>query len=138
MSQTKYELMVIIDPSVDERTVAPTLDKFLAVVPKEGGTIENIDIWGRRKFAYPIKKQTEGTYAVIKIESESATIQELDRLLNISEDILRTKVLRAEEAVVDLRKASDKDKADAPQADAKPEVKVDAKPEAKADAKAGA
>lgn len=122
MSQTKYELMVIIDPSVDDRTVAPTLDKFLAVVPKEGGTIENIDIWGRRKFAYPIKKQTEGTYAVINLESTPATVQELDRLLNISESVLRTKVLRAEEAVVDLRKSADEkssDEAPAAEADAK-------------------
>ncbi len=103
MSQIKYEIMIIIDPSIDERTVAPTLDKFLAVVPKEGGTIEKIDIWGRRKFAYPIKKQAEGTYAVVNIESEPATVQELDRLLNLSEAILRTKVLRFEEAVVDLR-----------------------------------
>ena len=114
--------MVIIDPSVDDRTVAPTLDKFLAVVPKEGGTIENIDIWGRRKFAYPIKKQTEGTYAVINLESTPATVQELDRLLNISESVLRTKVLRAEEAVVDLRKSADEkssDEAPAAEADAK-------------------
>lgn len=101
--QTKYEMMIIIDPSVDDRSISTHLEKFLAVVPKEGGTVENVDVWGRRKFAYPIKKHTEGTYVVVTFESESATALELDRLLNIQETILRTKLLRADEAVVDLR-----------------------------------
>lgn len=104
MSQHKYEIMVIVEPDVDDRTVGSLLDKFLAVVPKEGGTVEKVDVWGRRKFAYPIKKFTEGSYAVVNVEAESSTVDELDRLLNLSESVLRTKVLRAEEAVVDMRK----------------------------------
>ena len=50
-----YELMVILDPEVDERTVAPSLDKFLTVITKSGGSIENVDIWGKRRMAYEIK-----------------------------------------------------------------------------------
>ena len=95
----QYELMVILDPEVDERTVSPSLDKFLNVIRNDGGTIENIDIWGRRRLAYEIDKKTEGIYAVVNFTAESATTNELDRQLKLSEAIMRTKVLRAEEAV---------------------------------------
>ncbi len=57
----QYELMVILDPEIDERTVAPSLDKFLNVIRNDGGTIEKIDIWGRRKLAYEIKKKNEAS-----------------------------------------------------------------------------
>ena len=61
----QYELMVILDPEIDERTVAPSLDKFLNVIRNDGGTIDNVDIWGRRRLAYEINKKTEGIYAVV-------------------------------------------------------------------------
>ncbi|HIY64988.1 MAG TPA: 30S ribosomal protein S6 [Candidatus Agrococcus pullicola] len=107
---TSYELMVIIDPEVDERTVAPQLDKFLDVIRKDGGTIENIDIWGRRRLAYEIQKKTEGIYAVVNFTAEPATTSEVDRQLKLSEAVMRTKVLRKDEAVVDLT-ATDADAA---------------------------
>lgn len=100
----QYELMVIIDPEIDERTVAPSLDKFLSVITKGGGTIENTDIWGRRKLAYEINKKSEGLYAVVNFSSDAATAQELDRQLKLSEAVMRTKVLRAEEAVARVAK----------------------------------
>ena len=90
----QYELMVILDHELDERTVAPSLDKFLAVVAKDGGTIDNIDIWGRRRLAYEIKKKAEGIYAVVSMSAEPATAQELDRQLGLNESVLRTKLLR--------------------------------------------
>ena len=89
-----YEVMIILDPIQDERTVAPSLDKFLEVVRNENGKVEKVDIWGKRRLAYPINKKDEGIYAVIDLTCESATVQELDRLLNLSDDVLRTKVLR--------------------------------------------
>lgn len=92
----QYEVMVILDPNQEERTVAPSLDKFLEVVRNEKGTVEKVDIWGKRRLAYPINKKDEGIYAVIDLNCESATVQELDRLLNLSDDILRTKVLRGD------------------------------------------
>jgi small subunit ribosomal protein S6 len=95
----QYELMVILDPEIDERTVAPSLDKFLNVIRNDGGTIDNVDIWGRRRLAYEIQKKSEGIYAVVNFTAESAATQELDRQLKLSEAVLRTKVLRAEEAV---------------------------------------
>ena len=60
-----YELMVILDPDLEERTVAPSLDTYLNVVRNDGGTVENVDIWGRRRLAYEIDKNAEGIYAVV-------------------------------------------------------------------------
>ncbi len=90
----QYELMMILDPEMDERNLQPTLEKMLAVVTKDGGTVDSMDIWGRRRLAYEIRKQTEGIYAVINLSSESATAQELDRQLGLNEQVLRTKLLR--------------------------------------------
>jgi small subunit ribosomal protein S6 len=92
----EYELMVILDPEIDERTVAPSLDKFLNVIRNDGGTIDNIDIWGRRRLAYEIQKKSEGIYAVIDFHATPATAKELDRQLGLNEVVLRTKVLRAD------------------------------------------
>ncbi|HQY34842.1 30S ribosomal protein S6 [Actinotalea sp.] len=89
-----YELMVILDPEIEERTVAPSLDKYLSVVTTAGGTIDKIDIWGRRRLAYEIAKKTEGIYAVVDFTAEPATAKELDRQLGLNEAVLRTKVMR--------------------------------------------
>jgi small subunit ribosomal protein S6 len=90
----RYELMVILDPELEERTVAPSLDQFLNVVRQGGGTVEKVDIWGRRRLAFEIAKKTEGIYAVVDLTAEPATVKELDRQLNLNEAVLRTKVLR--------------------------------------------
>ena len=90
----QYELMVILDPEIDERTVAPSLDKFLNVIRADGGTIDNVDIWGRRRLAYEIDKNAEGIYAVVSLQAEPATVKELDRQLTLNESVLRTKVIR--------------------------------------------
>jgi small subunit ribosomal protein S6 len=95
-----YELMVIIDPEVDERTVESSLQKFLNVITNDGGTIEKVDIWGRRRLAYEIQKKAEGIYAVVNFTSTPATAQELDRQLGLNETILRTKITRPEEQKV--------------------------------------
>ena len=68
-----YEMMVILDPQLEERTIAPSIDQFLT---------------------FEINKQTEGLYAVIDMHCEPATVAELDRQLNLNESILRTKVIR--------------------------------------------
>jgi len=91
-----YELMVILDPELEERTVAPSLDRFLNVVRKGGGSIENVNIWGRRKLAYEIKKKAEGIYAVVDMQAEPDLAKELDRQLNLNEAVLRTKLIRPE------------------------------------------
>jgi small subunit ribosomal protein S6 len=91
-----YEVMVILDPNLEERTIAPSLDTFLNVVKKDGGTVEKVDIWGKRRLAYEIDKHAEGIYAVVDVQAEPASVLELDRQLNLNESVLRTKVLRPE------------------------------------------
>lgn len=91
-----YELMVILDPELEERTVAPSLDQFLGVVRQGGGTVDKVDVWGRRRLAYEIEHKVEGIYAVLDVQAEPDTVKELDRQLNLNEAVLRTKVLRPE------------------------------------------
>ena len=90
----KYEIAVIINPDVDDRQVNGLLEKPLDVFSKAGGTVDNIDVWGRRRLAYDIQKKSEGIYVVVNFQSDPATAQELDRQLGLSEVILRTKLLR--------------------------------------------
>ncbi len=92
----KYELMVIFDPDNDERGVQQLFDKFLTVITKDGGTIDKIDHWGRRRLAYEINKKAEGLYAVADLTCEPATSKELDRQLGLSEQVLRTKLMRVD------------------------------------------
>ena len=92
----EYEVMVIFDPDTEERTLQPALDKHLKVITKGGGTVDNVDIWGRRRLAYEIRKKSEGIYAVIDLTAQPDTVKELDRQLNLNESILRTKVIRPE------------------------------------------
>jgi small subunit ribosomal protein S6 len=121
----QYELMVILDPEVDERTVGPSLDKFLGVIRNDGGTIDNVDIWGRRRLAYEINKKSEGIYAVVNFTANSDATVELDRQLKLSEAVMRTKVLRAEEAIAQVAAAAQR-------ADEKPARKRSAAPKAAA------
>lgn len=89
-----YEVMVILDPTLEERTIAPSLDTFLSVVKKEGGTVDKVDVWGRRRMSFEINKHVEGIYAIVDLRATPAAVQELDRQLNLNESVLRTKVLR--------------------------------------------
>ena len=93
----QYEVMVILDPTVEEKTVEPSLDKFLNVIRTAKGTVDRLDIWGRRRLAYEIQKKSEGIYAVINLTCSSEAVIELDRQLRLSEAVMRTKVLRAED-----------------------------------------
>ncbi|HCX86227.1 MAG TPA: 30S ribosomal protein S6 [Micrococcales bacterium] len=92
-----YELMLILDPEVDERTVAPSLEKFLSVITTGGGSVDKVDIWGKRRLAYEIDKRSEGIYAVVNMTATPALAQELDRQLGLNEAVMRTKLLRADE-----------------------------------------
>ncbi len=92
-----YELMVILDPDLEERTVGPSLDQFLTIVRNGGGSVEKVDIWGRRRMSFEINKKAEGIYAVVDLTAEPAVVKELDRQLNLNEAILRTKMIRPDQ-----------------------------------------
>jgi small subunit ribosomal protein S6 len=89
-----YEMMIILDPELEERTVQPSLDQFLNVIKTSGGSVDKVDVWGRRRLAYAIDKKFDGIYAVVDLTSEPDAVRELDRQLNLNEAILRTKILR--------------------------------------------
>ena len=92
----RYEVMVILDPDLEERTVAPSLDQFLNVIRQGGGNVEKVDVWGRRRLSFEIDKKAEGIYAVVDLQAEPAVVKELDRQLNLNEAVLRTKLIRPE------------------------------------------
>ena len=89
-----YELMIILDPNLEERTVQPSLDQFLKVVTGGGGKVEKVDIWGKRRLAYQIQKKSEGFYAVVDLTADPNVVLELDRQLNLNETICTYKPTR--------------------------------------------
>ena len=91
-----YEMMIILDPGLEETTVQPSLEQFLTVVKTGGGSVDKVDVWGRRRLAYEIDKRSEGIYAVIDMMALPDSVAELDRQLSLNEAVLRTKVLRME------------------------------------------
>jgi small subunit ribosomal protein S6 len=86
--------MVILDPEIDERTVTPTMEKFLKPVTAGGGSVEKIDVWGKRRLAYDINKRSEGIYVVIDMTTTPEVALEINRLMTLNESILRTKLQR--------------------------------------------
>ena len=88
---------LILDPDLEERTVAPSLDTYLNVIKKDGGTVNKVDIWGRRRLAYDINKKPEGIYAVLDMTCSPAAVAELDRQLSLNESVMRTKVMRPDQ-----------------------------------------
>jgi small subunit ribosomal protein S6 len=89
-----YEMMIILDPALEERTIQPSLDQFLQVVRSAGGTVDKVDIWGRRRLSYDIDKKSEGIYTVVDLTAEPDAVKELDRQLGLNEAVLRTKIIR--------------------------------------------
>lgn len=92
-----YEMMIILDPGLEEATVQPSLEQFLTVVKTGGGSVDKVDVWGRRRLAYEIDKRSEGIYAVIDMMAMPDSVAELDRQLSLNEAVLRTKVMRVEQ-----------------------------------------
>jgi small subunit ribosomal protein S6 len=90
----RYEVMVILDANLEERAVTPALEGFLKVIRDSKGQVEKVDVWGRRRMSYEIDKRHEGIYSVLDLTATPAAVAELDRQLNLSESVLRTKVLR--------------------------------------------
>ena len=92
----KYEVMILIDPTVEERQVDSVMEKYLKVVTDEKGTVDKVAVWGKRRLAYEIQNKSEAIYVVLNVTCEPATVQEIDRLFAIDEKIMRTKVMRPE------------------------------------------
>ncbi len=92
----KYEIMILVDSDIDERQVPGLIEKHLEAITAGGGTVDNVDHWGRRRLAYDINKKSEASYTVLQVTCTPELVQEMDRLMSIDEKIVRTKVLRLE------------------------------------------
>ena len=90
----KYETIFILHPSFDEEAVKANIEKFKGVIENGGGTVENVDFWGKRKLAYEINDKTEGYYVLVNFSSKSDFPAELDRIYKISEDIMRSIIIK--------------------------------------------
>ncbi len=89
-----YETMIVFDTSVDAQSIQIALDRALETIRSNGGTPGTIDRWGKRPLAYEIKKRKEGYYVLVEFSGESSTVDELDRILTLSDEVLRFKILR--------------------------------------------
>ncbi len=91
-----YELVCIVHPDLDENAFKGVLEKVNSWVTESGGTVDKLDVWGRRRMAYSIRKQREGQYAVMNISLPPAAAAELERSLRFQENILRSMITVAE------------------------------------------
>ena len=90
----KYELMLIVNPNADEERQKEIVDRLRATVEKGEGTVAGVDEWGKKKLAYEIKKEPEGVYTIITFTAVPATLAEVERVLGITDEVLRFKTIR--------------------------------------------
>ena len=91
--KNKYETIFVIDASLTEDQINATTEKFKSLI-EANATVESVDVWGKRRLAYPIDYKTEGYYVLVNFESQAEFIAELERVYNITDGILRTIVVR--------------------------------------------
>ncbi|WP_332525350.1 30S ribosomal protein S6 [Terrisporobacter sp.] len=92
----KYEVIFILHPSLDEDAVKANIEKFKGVVENGGGTIENVDFWGKRKLAYEIAKVNDGYYTLMHFNANPELPKELDRIFRITDGVLRHIIIKQE------------------------------------------
>jgi small subunit ribosomal protein S6 len=93
-----YEVVVILDATLEEEAIRPVLDRAMAPITKDGGKVTT-DRWGKRRFAYELKHRWEGYYVVLQTRAEPAAMEELHRVLSLADEVLRHKILRIPEQV---------------------------------------
>ena len=92
-----YELLLLLNPSLDDEARAALLDRVQGVITADGGVVDNVDSWGKRKLAFEIDKMTEGDYVLVDFHTVPAAIAELDRVLRITDPVLRFMLLARED-----------------------------------------
>lgn len=91
-----YECMVILEPALETEATENLVTRFTELIAKNGGKVENVNKWGKRRFAYPIGQNTDGYYVIINLQGENQTIDELDRVLKITDGVIRHMIIRLE------------------------------------------
>jgi len=92
-----YETLLVLKPDLEEETIDALMERFTGVITGEDGTIDNIDRWGKRRLAYEINGFTEGFYVVIDFQSEPATASELERIVKITDGVIRHLLIRKDD-----------------------------------------
>ena len=95
----QYEVMYVIDPTLDDGARVELINRFSELVKKNGGEVDRVDEWGKRRLAYAINYKTEGYYVLMYIKAPSSLPQELERNLQIADSVLRYLVIRYEGAL---------------------------------------
>ncbi len=99
----KYELMYIIDTAVEEEARKALIERFNGIVTQNGGKVEKVEEWGKRRLAYAIDYKTEGYYVLVNFEAESPVPAEVERNLKITDSVIRYQVIRLEERKVGIK-----------------------------------
>jgi small subunit ribosomal protein S6 len=92
----KYEVIYIVKP-VEEEAVNAVVTKFENLITNNGGTVEKIDRWGKKRLAYEVKDHAEGFYFLVNFAGEPAVIAELDRVMKITDEILKHMIIKKDE-----------------------------------------
>lgn len=96
-----YETMIIFDPEIEEQEVRDITSRATEVLTAGGGAVRNVDFWGKRPFAYEIKHKKEGWYTVLTADAEPAAIDEMSRVLSLTDAVFRHKTMRLPDHVVE-------------------------------------
>ena len=91
-----YELMVVLDPNLDDAAIEALNTRIQTLVTQRGGTIENVDAWGRRRLAYPIGRYRDGVYILTRMQLPPNAATEIERALKLTESVIRHLLVRAE------------------------------------------
>ena len=92
-----YEVMLLIDPSLDEEGYAAVVEKAAGIITGLGGTVDSSEDWGKRRLAYEIQKLTDGAYTVMQIHASPEAVAELDRVLHITDPVVRFMIVRRDD-----------------------------------------
>ena len=97
-----YEVMIILDASLEEDAIRAVIDRATEVIRSRGGNLNRVDRWGKRRFAYELDHRWEGYYILLEITAEPAALTELARVLSLTDEVLRHKVIRLPDRVAGL------------------------------------
>ena len=95
-----YEVMVILDAGLDEDAIREIVDRATLAITNSGGTVDRVDRWGKRRFAYEVHHRSEGYYVLVEATAEPAAVDSVDRVLGLADEVIRHKVIRLPEKAV--------------------------------------
>jgi small subunit ribosomal protein S6 len=101
----QYEVMVILDAGLEEDVIRTIIDRATQIIANRGGTVDKVDRWGKRRFAYEVHHRSEGYYVLIETTAEPAVLAEVDRMLGLADEVIRHKVIRLPEKKTVVRGA---------------------------------